>query len=359
MGVIRLLLAIAVFNSHYSLLGLPVVDGHEAVLAFFAISGFYMALILDTSYTTRSAFYFGRLISLYPMYVLALCISIALVVTADIHPMSSKEQLQTLLSDPLSLGVMIWTSACTLGQELLFSLSQSADGQLNFVQASREAIWNHAPLIQAWSLSLEVTFYALAPFLTRMKSTTLTTLIISSLCLKLAILFSPLSDIVFFKRFFLAEFWLFGCGILSYRVHTQLREEIQLYDYAMVVLLVAAVLVADSAPEPLKHFCLPAVTLISLPFVFRASKSAKLDRDIGKVSYPFYLLHFSVIAVFENYWEEPVGWHILAFALAAAFVTHFFFNPGIEFLKQKLRSRQHPYLTSRKAETAGIPAIKP
>ena len=43
MGMIRLLLAIAVFNSHFpSLPDLPMVDGHEAVLAFFAISGFYM-----------------------------------------------------------------------------------------------------------------------------------------------------------------------------------------------------------------------------------------------------------------------------------------------------------------------------
>lgn len=128
MGIIRLLLACAVFNSHFPFLDMSVVDGHEAVLAFFAISGFYIALILDTTYATPGRFYMGRFLSLYPMYVLALCISIALLVVWDIHPMVSLEEMQAFLADPMAFFVMAWTSTCVFGQELLFSLAPSPEG---------------------------------------------------------------------------------------------------------------------------------------------------------------------------------------------------------------------------------------
>lgn len=134
MGIIRFLLAIAVFNSHFPMLDLPIVDGHEAVLSFFAISGFYMALVLDTAYASTRAFYMSRFLTLYPIYVFALIISIALVMTLDVHPMSTAAELKQLLSDPISFLVMVWTSIFVLGQELLFSLAQSPDGGLHFVE---------------------------------------------------------------------------------------------------------------------------------------------------------------------------------------------------------------------------------
>ena len=68
MGAVRFLLAFAVFNSHFPVVDWAIVGGHEAVLAFFAISGFYMALILDTSYGSARTFYMSRFLSLYPMY---------------------------------------------------------------------------------------------------------------------------------------------------------------------------------------------------------------------------------------------------------------------------------------------------
>ena len=51
MGLIRALLAISVILAHSeSFLGLSLVGGKVAVQAFFIISGFYMALILNEKY---------------------------------------------------------------------------------------------------------------------------------------------------------------------------------------------------------------------------------------------------------------------------------------------------------------------
>lgn len=337
MGIIRLLLAIAVFNSHFPILDMPLVDGHEAVLTFFAISGFYMALILDNTYDSARGFYMSRFLTLYPIYVFALVVSVALVITGDIHPMSARTELQMLLSNPASFLAMVWTSVFVFGQEMLFSLAQSPDGGLLFVEGSRNAIWRHAPLIQAWSLSLEILFYALAPFLVRLKNSTLVYLIALSLLAKIVVMNTAYADVVFFKRFFLTEFWLFGCGLVAYRIYTSLSRKAHASDYCFFAGLVVSIVVIGVVPKGIKPFALPIATLVALPFVFRGFRHFEFDRFVGKTSYPFYLLHFSAIAIFETYWDEPKGWHILLAGMVAALLTHVLFGKAIESLKTRKR----------------------
>lgn len=347
MGIIRLLLAIAVLNSHFTVVGLPMVRGHEAVLAFFAISGFYMALILDTRYASARQFYLTRFLTLYPAYALAVALSIGLIVSFDIHPMTSRAELTMLLSDPVSFLVMAWTSLGILGQELLFCLSPAPDGGLQFLPAARDSIWRNAPLIQGWSLSLELMFYAMAPLLVRLRSRTLLGLVCASLALRLAAPLAGADNAVFFKRFFPMELWLFAGGILAYRLHRLLPARPSRLDYAAFAALAAAVLVAGWTPQPARPYLLPGAMLAAMPFVFRAFGRFRFDRFIGKLSYPFYLFHFSVVAVFETVADSPEGWDILLVSLSAALVVHALFEPGTEALKRRLRMRQ------------GLPALVP
>jgi peptidoglycan/LPS O-acetylase OafA/YrhL len=340
MGFIRLLLAVAVLNSHFTVAPLPLVHGHEAVLGFFAISGFYMALILDTRYESARHFYLSRFLTLYPVYVFALALSVALVVSFDIHPMTSRAELSMLLSDPVSFLAMAWTSLCILGQELLFCLSPTPGGGLHFAVDARDSIWRQAPLIQGWSLSLEIMFYALAPLLVRLRSRTLVGLACASLALKLAVLLAGAEYAVFFKRFFPTEFWLFAGGILAYRFHKLLPAAPRAVDHAAFAALTAAVLLAGFTPEPAKPYLMPCVTLAAMPFVFRGFRRSAADRFVGKLSYPFYLIHFSVIAFFETCVDSPEGWDILLVSLAAALAVHALFEPGTEMLKRRLRARR-------------------
>ncbi|WP_319544220.1 acyltransferase [uncultured Pseudodesulfovibrio sp.] len=359
MGIIRLLLAIAVFNSHFPFLEMPVVDGHEAVLAFFAISGFYMALILDRNYANPGCFYTGRFLSLYPIYALALTVSVALLVTLDIHPMSGLDKMRQLMSDPASFIIMMWTSACVFGQEMLFSLGISPDGGLHFAKAGSNGLWANAPLIQAWSLSLEITFYALAPLLVRLRTRTLAAMVVVSLAAKLCVMNSAYADVAFFKRCFPLELWLFGSGILSYRFFRTLNPKSEAVDYFAFFFLAGFIFVVGDIDDAFEPFALPAATLLALPFIFRGFLAFRLDRHIGKISYPFYLLHFSVIAVFEEYRDEPSGWHILMCALLASILVHFIFNPGTEHLKQRIRSRGQSLLKEEQTVLSGVSSFKP
>lgn len=315
------------------------IHGHEAVLCFFAISGFYMALILDTRYTSASQFYLSRFLTLYPAYVLAVALSVGLIMSLDIHPMSSRAELSMLLSDPLTFLVMAWTSLGILGQELLFCLSPAPDGGLQFLPAARDSIWRSAPLIQGWSLSLEIMFYALAPLLARLRSRTLLAFACASLALRLAVPLIGVSNAVFFKRFFPLELWLFAGGILAYRLHTLLPRRPGRLDYPAFAVLAASLLLAGLIPQSAAQYALPCMVLATMPFVFRSFGQFRFDRFTGKLSYPFYLFHFSVVALFETYAASPDGWDILLVSLAVALAVHALFEPGVETLKRRLRAR--------------------
>ncbi|MUM76447.1 acyltransferase family protein [Pseudodesulfovibrio sp. F-1] len=337
MGLIRLLLAIAVLNSHFTVSGLPMVRGHEAVLAFFAISGFYMALILDTRYASPGRFYLSRFLTIYPPYVLAVAVAVGLLVSFDIHPMTSKAELSRLMSDPAGFLVMTWTTLGILGQELLFCLSHAPEGGLQFIPAARDSIWRNAPLIQGWSLSLEIMFYAMAPLMVRLRSRTLVGLACASLALRLAVPLAGPENVLFFKRFFPLELWTFAGGILAYRLRKRLPATPQLTDYAAFAALVATLLLAGWTPEPAKPYLMPAAVMAAMPFVFRSFGRFWFDRFIGKLSYPFYLFHYSAVAVFEAAAEAPEGWEILLISLSAALMVHTLFEPGLAHLKRRLR----------------------
>src|SRR5947209_17753171 len=71
MGILRMLLAISVLLLHTQDTQLFSLAGDMAVPAFFIISGFYMALILNEKYIGKHSykvFITNRLLRLYPMY---------------------------------------------------------------------------------------------------------------------------------------------------------------------------------------------------------------------------------------------------------------------------------------------------
>jgi len=72
-GILRLFLAFCVIAGHSQMTVFGVLGPNWSVWAvqiFFVISGFYMALILNTSYRTLpvKSFYFSRAVRIYPTY---------------------------------------------------------------------------------------------------------------------------------------------------------------------------------------------------------------------------------------------------------------------------------------------------
>ena len=83
MGTLRFLLAMSVAYGHAgNFLGFPLVPGDTAVQTFYAISGFYMALVLNEKYRPESSSYFlfisNRFLRLFPIYATVLALTLLL-----------------------------------------------------------------------------------------------------------------------------------------------------------------------------------------------------------------------------------------------------------------------------------------
>jgi hypothetical protein len=80
MGLLRLFLAASVVITHTTpIFGFHLMPGQTAVCLFFMISGFYMQMILSGKYSDSIAtFYTNRMLRLYPTYLIALALVVAL-----------------------------------------------------------------------------------------------------------------------------------------------------------------------------------------------------------------------------------------------------------------------------------------
>jgi peptidoglycan/LPS O-acetylase OafA/YrhL len=103
MGLIRFFLAISVVIAHNGI-RVPGIEGLLAVYAFFVISGFYMALVLNEKYLDNIlGFYGARFLRLWPSYIVVLVI-----VLLFVAPMSDTIYASTLAA------VYTWTATITM-----------------------------------------------------------------------------------------------------------------------------------------------------------------------------------------------------------------------------------------------------
>jgi len=112
MGLIRLLLAFTVVIAHSNpIFGNKIVGGITSVHAFFIISGFYMALILNEKYVTKDSyklFITNRLLRLYPVYWVMFVITIIVGLLAYRYSNHHPILLRPYLEDPGSLSIFSW-----------------------------------------------------------------------------------------------------------------------------------------------------------------------------------------------------------------------------------------------------------
>jgi len=249
MGILRFLLAISVVLAHAEV-AWPI-SGSAAVQVFFVISGFYMALVLDTRYADVWTFWTNRLIRLFPSYLLMVALTAILV--RNYAPFWE------------TFGVFdAITNLAIVGQDV--ATFQSPRGALL--------------VPQAWSLALELYFYALAPFIVRLRTLTLLAIIAASFAARLIAYSYGLDHDPWTYRFFPFEIAFFLCGILAYR----------------------------SGLVPLSNW----------------------DKFIGDLSYPIYINHLLLSHVFRS----PLTLVIASVVLAAIMVI-FIENP-----LERLRSRR-------------------
>lgn len=210
----------------------------------------------------------------------------------------------------INLMIIGLTNMVVLGQDMLLFFHLTEDGLTLAGEGIDPDVWPLQIVPQAWSISLELMFYALAPFLVRLRTSYLTGLILLLAGLRVALFAHGLYKDPWTNRFFPNELAIFMAGMLSYRLSPIFNKRALLNRSAIPGILFfsfsfmyGAELVSMAQIAHAEYF-LSFVYLVCLFIVlgpiFRASKNSEWDARIGEMSYAIYLVHWQVMVVAQS-----------------------------------------------------------
>lgn len=327
MGLLRIFLAILVIAGHSLSDVFGVISpawSAMAVFVFFVISGFYMALVMDTKYKSGpvSAFYVSRAARIFPTYWLAIIFSVV-----SLYAMFGAAYFAPLHGISFMQKLFVWfTNIFVFGQDLthLVCIRDVATGSC---LAEGQYLFN-AP---GWSISVELIFYLLAPFFVRSLGRSAALLMLGITYVLVARQFElstfqelfhnpNINSASLFYYFFPVSFAFFGAGACSYYAVYKPSigaSKISNLNYACGVLVL---IIAAQIFTPMVAWWWIALIAFMVPGLFSATKNNKYDRMIGELSYPVYMFHFPIMVLFRTY-EVGVGSIGLGNAVALASIA--------------------------------------
>ncbi|QXQ09621.1 acyltransferase [Paeniglutamicibacter sp. Y32M11] len=350
MGFLRVFLALAVISAHTSeVLGFPLVSGRTAVECFFVISGFYMAMVLETKYLRVASkpwitFMKSRLVRLFPVYLLTIAASILLILLGgNIFLGHSVFPIRDMFEYPLTTWLPIVISNITIvTQDWSLFAAINPEGSLHFTSDFRSAeapAYQYFLVPQAWTVGLEITFYLLAPLLARRSTRTLIGLLFGSIALRVICgMFFGLRADPWSYRFFPFELSIFIAGMLAYRFRSYIPAGTPRFLPLGTVLLAFLAMPFLKAVPPvylLATLAFPLVFALFVPAIFESTKKSAVDRWIGELSYPVYLVHILVISAFASVGLHLDGATAIVASLAAGIIVVLAFDRPLEARRQR------------------------
>ncbi len=337
MGILRLTLALVVVLSHLGIrdiFGTPLMNGTSAVFSFFVISGFYMSMVLRTRYTYENlgenhvrVFYLSRFLRLYPIYLLVLTGYLTTCALTDIPLTEGLRWPQPDSLIEVTKTVMSWASNFTL---LLLNVPSS----------------NHQLVIgPAWSIGVELSFYALAPYAMQWKWGWQWVASVGSFAL-LLVPYGSHAPLLYGFHFFMM-------GLIAYRIYIHIDGDphVTLFRTALMLALVLLIILVPIPQNlylgpPRTHtansvdsFFYALLVASAIPFLHHYTEKMALDNWIGRLSYPVYLVHMPVITV-----NKLIGIDSPTLAIGISLLLSFlllqFENYLIEPLRLRLRTEK-------------------
>lgn len=356
MGILRLILAISVVLAHSSyIFGFGLVGGQAAVQAFYIISGFYMALVLNEKYIGENRSYklfiSNRLLRLLPIYWAVLLITfLSSFASSIISSGDSFGKIQVYFEyfDSMSITTflfLVFSNITLLFQDMVMFLGlDTTSGSLFFTsnfQNTTPQLHRFLLIPQAWTISIEIAFYLIAPFLVRKKLKFIFIFIFISILLRCLLISNGFYKDPWSYRFFPTELLFFLLGIVAYHIYKKLKPlKIKTsYLYMIYVFILLFTLSYSFIPTNLKIIPYLFAIFISTPFIFILSKKWKKDRYIGELSYPIYISHMFIIYLVMYLKIPLVGGE----GLVVTFITiifSIFLNEFVAKKIEKIRQRR-------------------
>ncbi len=363
MGLLRILLAASVLAAHIhgkSIMSFRLVHGDLAVQSFFMISGFYMALVLNQKYRPGQYWTFlqQRWLRLMPAYWVILGLNVLTAVffisrlPAEHAYMGWLHQAQ--IPNAASLAWFGFVNIFILGYETLFFTTVNPDtGSLNFVLDPPQHVLsglNFSVIGPAWSLSLEMMFYLIAPFLVRLPWRAQAGVVLASLALRWGcVVFFHLHSTFFDNRCFPFELGFFMAGSLAYQVYVRYGRDIarSASRWQWARWFFYAIVVAYSrlpGPDFIHYHLFIIMLFVMIPVLFAMTKDTLWDRYVGELSYSFYLSHPMIIlltsALVQKLPDNRWGVAYLLLCLCFSYLLYRFFEVKVDRWRESLLERR-------------------
>jgi peptidoglycan/LPS O-acetylase OafA/YrhL len=344
-GTLRLILALAVVATHSHRTIFQILSGREAVVLFYTLSGFYMALILNRKYTGPGAvraFLVSRFLRLWVPYVLVMALFVAcLAATGQLGGI-----VEAYREAPRALGVYaVVANTLIAGQDLLFLLGFDANGVF-YAPYDVNPLHNGSKLLldfPMFSVSIELFLYLLAPLFIRSVRRTIAAFAVGvayHVALRVLGVGGRLDVIYHWAPMGLLYFPL---GALAW---WSMERWLALDTPALsrrAFLTSAAVLGAAALSSRIIDAPLLVFYVLALPVLFRASRGLAFDRVLGELSYPVYLLHIPLITMVRHVRGQargPLeGYVVSALALALAALIYVFVDRPLDAVRNRLAAR--------------------
>jgi len=359
MGLFRLALAWSVLIEHsrgHGFFGLGFLTGRLAVQSFFIISGFYMALVLNEKYTGPGRYWTflqQRFLRLYPAYIIILVILLLLDGTTSLITGVPFVSLQPWFENshvitPATFLLFIETNLNLLGQDVISLLQlDQVTGQLSFFNTTGHPVVSaHYFLLNrpSWTLGVELSFYLLAPLLVCRSAKLQVSVLLASLVFRCLLPYllegktlwayvlgagTPWTYI-----FFPTNLCFFLAGSLGYLFYKRNRSWIEatLPSHKWIFFVFGAFVVTYNR-LPLSHqlylILMPMVWLM-VPLLFAATRTNHVDRLIGELSYPFYLIHEHVLFYMQGVFANRAQWIYAPCCIALTMLLSYLFYRFIE-----------------------------
>lgn len=353
MGFLRVFLAVAVVAGHSGpLFGIPLVSGRTAVQCFFVISGFYMAMVLERKYLKLpekvwSTFMQSRLARLFPVYLLTVALTLALLLLGgNVFVGDDPQRLPQFFELPLTTWLPLAVSNLTIvTQDWALFAGVDPAGHLFYTPDFRAVdvpAYKYFLIPQAWTVGLELVFYAIAPLIARLGNRTLLALLAASAGLRIGLGIAGMSADPWSYRFFPFELSLFIAGMLAYRYrHLLLGRLPRLAPLALVSAGLLLLPLGRAVPPAyaVALFLFPLVFALFVPAIFESTKKSPLDRWVGELSYPVYLVHILVISAFASVGIHLGGPAAVLASLAAGAAVVILVDRPLEAARQRKLKR--------------------
>lgn len=334
MGLFRLSLAFCVVLAHGLNLNVPAATADVAVQTFYMVSGFYMGLVLTEKYHHVWSFFTNRVLRLYPAYLAVLLVTLAHSLARWAIGRSAADPGLILYEthfQPLNLlakAYIVGTNVLLVGQDVAMFLKLSPDGHSLMFTSNFMPILPHVEKFllvpQSWSISIELGFYVLAPWLVRRSTPVLIAIVATTIAARVWLASIGLAFDPWTYRFFPVEVGTFTFGMLIYRSMSS-RQVSQPIAVAAMIGLVALTLTLSAIPGGwITRVAFYAFCAWALPAAFQLTKHNRVDRYLGELSYPVYLTHLLVISVaLYSGWSGIRGAAlIVVMVLAASIAVH-------------------------------------